>query len=66
MTRPVGRPPKPSPQFRLEIQYVPASEADANYAISALALMYRHVTLRGRGTLAAIRRAEALPGIKRP
>lgn len=62
----MARPRKEPPKFRLEVQYVPASDEDAKYAISALALMYRHVVLRRRGTLAAVRHAEALPAIAQP
>ena len=62
----MGRPPKPPPQFGLTIEYVPATEANANYAISALALMYRHVTLRRRRTITTVRRAEALSATQKP
>lgn len=56
----MGRPPKRPPEIRLEILYVPASEADAKYAVSAFALMYRHVMLRNPRILAGLRRMEAL------
>jgi hypothetical protein len=62
----MARPRKAPPVFRLEIEYTPASESDANCAISALALMYRHVMLRRRSALAAIRHAEALPATTNP
>jgi len=62
----MARPRKEPPKFRLEVKYVPASAEDAKYAISALALMYRHVMLRNTRVLSSFRRAEALPAVHRP
>jgi len=62
----MARPRKATPKFQLEIKYVPASDEDARYAISALALMYRHVTLRRSRAVTAIRHAETLPAVVQP
>jgi len=62
----MGRHRKPPPVFRLEVECVPASAEDAKYAISALALMYRHVMLRNTRVVSSFRRAEALPAAHRP